>query len=180
MEDKPSGHRGPLVKQLVKTAAGTYTFLAKTFSLLANIAVVAGIWFAVSQIRQTEKIEKRRVAIEAVNQARSAEFLKAYRQLKSACREDISRVEKSEKATLVDSLNHTMNVYDHLARMYLSDVADKCVIIDGVFLGIQEMPSICKCTDSCPLEFRTKLDEFIMHMREEPCAKPLITITQHP
>ena len=58
-------------------------YINKSLTILSNIAVVLGILFAIIQIRQNIHTEKRMVAINAVNQLRSKEFLKSYANLKT-------------------------------------------------------------------------------------------------
>src|SRR5712692_5713502 len=64
-------------------------------SILASLATAAGIFFVIYQIRQTNTIEGRRVAVEAIRQTRSAEFIKAFRQLKTAYQ--TKRIDEKDK-----------------------------------------------------------------------------------
>src|SRR2546427_527753 len=70
------GHRGRFWLRVER--------IASIASILASLATVAGIFFLVYQIRQSNTVEKRRFAVEAIRQTRSAEFIKAFRQVKTA------------------------------------------------------------------------------------------------
>jgi HEAT repeat protein len=139
----------------------------RAFSFLANVAVVVGIVFALYQIKQGELTERRRVAIEAVGQIRSAEFLKAYRKVKVAYHS--KQVKEEDRDDLLDSLNHVMNVYDNIAVMYISDVADRCIIKNSIQSGAQEASEISKFLEYPP-EYRSNLDSLLILMERENCG----------
>lgn len=161
--DKLSGWRWVKRVDWVKT-------VERSFSLLANAAVVTGIGFALYQLHQSNTFEKRRIGIEAVSQTKSAEFLKAYRMLKSA--EETRQVADEEKIALVDSLNHVMNVYDNIATLYINDLADKCIIKNGVYSGAKEMAPISDSL-SYPAKYRKHFDFFLGLMEQESCEDKL-------
>lgn len=59
--------------------------LSRTVSILSiskSFAVIVGIIIALAQLIQSDRLEKRMIAIEAVDKTRSSEFLKAYSNLK--------------------------------------------------------------------------------------------------
>lgn len=140
--------------------------IERTLSVLASLAVVAGIWFAIYQVNLSNTIEKRRVAVEAIGQTRSAEFLKDYRNVKTAYQ--TKQIESKEKVALVDSLNHVMNVYDHIAILYISNIADKCIIKNSIYSGAKEMSAICDSM-SYPSEYRSNFNILLILMDQEYC-----------
>ena len=135
-------------------------------AVVANVVVLAGVGFAIQQIRSSNEKESRRIAIEAVGQTRSAEFTKAFRQLKAAY--ETKRIDQKDKEALIDSLNHVMNVYDHVAILYISNIADRCIIKDSIYSGAKEMSTICDAM-AYPADFRTNFDKLLQLMDAESC-----------
>ncbi|GEM_PF-2386032 len=142
--------------------------IERAISFLANIAVISGIIFASIQITQSNKSEKRRIAIEAVSPTRSNDFLKAYARLKTAISTDSIDVE--DQTSLIDDLNYVMNVYDNVAIMYISDLADRCIIKNAVYSAIREFSSIVD-TLSYPKEYRKNFDTLLALMKQESCMQ---------
>lgn len=148
---------------------GWVKYFERTFSFLANVAVIGGIWFAATQIRQADVTERRRVAIEAVGQTRSPEFLTAYRRLKDAYTS--KQVELKDSELLLDSLNHVMNVYDNIAILYIYGVGDRCIIKAGVEAGAREMSPIARAY-KYPDKYRDNFDSLLLLMEQEVCDRP--------
>ena len=147
--------------------------IAAIVSIFASVATVAGIFFLIYQIRQTNTIEKRRFAVEAIRQTRSAEFIKAFRQLKTAY--ETKQVNEKDKDSLVDSLNHVMNVYDDIAVVYMSDIADKCIVKDSVYSGANEMSAISDALSPSPPDNREHFKLFLKLMEQETCDSRYLT-----
>jgi|SRR5579885_398448 len=155
-----------------RTKEHWFRSVERLFSFFANVAVVVGIMFALYQIKQAELTERRRVAIEAVGQVRSAEFLKDYRMLKAAY--SSKHVKEEDKDALIDSLNHVMNVYDNVAILYISDVADRCIIKNSIQSGAQEVSQMSKFFEYPP-EYRSNFDSLLTLMEREDCGgKPSV------
>jgi hypothetical protein len=139
----------------------------RVLSILASLATAAGIFFAIYQIRLSNTIEKRGVAVEAIRQTRSSEFIKAFRQLKTAY--ETRQVEEKDKDSLIDSLNHVMNVYDDIAVLYLNDIADKCIIKDSIYSSAKEMSAISAALSPSPPEKREHFNSLLRLMDQESC-----------
>jgi hypothetical protein len=104
-------------------------------TIFANIAVIAGIIFAIIQIDQSTRSERRRVAIEAVKEVRTNDFLKAYARLKTAY---IAKNTK-DNSLITDDLNYVMNVYDNIAVLYIYNIADRCIIKNSIYPAVEEV-----------------------------------------
>jgi len=141
--------------------------IASIVSISASLATVAGIFFLICQIRQTNTIESRRVAVEAIRQTRSAEFIKAFRQAKLAYQ--TGQINEKDKDALIDSVNYVMNVYDDIAVIYISDIGDKCIIKDSVYSAVKEWSVISKAVLSFPPEDRKHFDSLLKLMEQESC-----------
>jgi hypothetical protein len=147
-----------------RTAA---TMIGQVVAFLANVAVVFGVAFAVRQLNLAESTERRRIAIEAVNQTRSPEFLRAYRALKATSQVTVA-IGRDEDAT-ADNVNYVMNVYDGIALLYINDVADRCIIKDAIRDGAQEMGTIASKL-SYPQQLRNNFDAFLALMDQTSCG----------
>ena len=139
--------------------------VATLMSIAANVTVVAGIIFAGFQFSHTKHSEKLQTAINAVNQTRSSDFLKAYTRLKTASLEGI---QPPYPIPLIDDLNYVMNTYDNISLLYLSDLADRCVVRDGTHAATKEMSSIADSL-SYPKEYRKNFDRFVALMEAKAC-----------
>jgi len=133
-------------------------------SFLANVAVLIGIGFALIQLIQSDKSEKRRLAIEAVNQTRSSEFLNAYANLKTAYRDG----QVKGAPSLRNDINFVMNVYDHIALLYNNNLADRCIIKGSIHSAVKDLSPICDAM-SYPKEYRTNIDILLALMDQEHC-----------
>lgn len=91
-------------------------------SVAANVAVIAGVIFAFVQIGQSKQFERRRTAIDATAPTRSPEFLTAYTKLLDAYQGDPTMPYSS---SLSDDLTYVMSVYDNIAILCLSGLADE-------------------------------------------------------
>lgn len=141
--------------------------LERVLSILASFATAAGIFFAFCQIRLSNTIEKRGVAVEAIRQTRSAEFIKAFRQLKTAY--ENKQVDEKDKDSLIDSLNHVMNVYDDIAVLYINDIADKCIIKDSIYSSAKQMSAINSALSPSPPGNREHFNLLLKLMEQESC-----------
>lgn len=133
-------------------------------SVITNIAVIAGIIFAYVQIKQANRTEKRRIAIEAVSLTRTAEFLKAYSILKTAY--NTKKVE--DKNQLIDKLNYVMNVYDNIAILFINDLGDKCIIKNAVYPGVTEFYAILNSMQY-PYEYKKNVNTLVEILKDVDC-----------
>lgn len=160
-----------------QTAAGTGWVWVKrgerVLALFANLAVIFGIWFGVRQLTQADLMERRRIAIEAVAQTRTPEFLSAYRTLKDAyASQQVKKEDKKEdREKLADSLNQVMSVYEQIAILYVQDVADKCIIKAGVSRGARSMAPIASYFTE-PDKYWENFNSFLLRMEREGCGQP--------
>ncbi|HKO95730.1 MAG TPA: hypothetical protein VJU86_01980 [Pyrinomonadaceae bacterium] len=132
--------------------------------MAANVFVIAGIIVALFQFFQSKRSEKVQNAINAINQTRSDEFLKAYARLKTA----YNTGQAADQVTLIDDLNYVTNTYDNTALLYINDLADRCVIRKAMFSTVQELASIYDKV-SVPKEYRQNIDKFLDQMKNENC-----------
>jgi hypothetical protein len=139
----------------------------RLLSILASFATAAGIFFAFYQIRLSNTIEKRGLAVEAIRQTRTPEFIKAFRQLRTAY--ETRQVDEKDKDSLIDSLNHVMNVYDDIAVLYINDIADKCIIKDSIYASAREMSAISAALSPSPPEKRGHFNSLLRLMDQESC-----------
>jgi hypothetical protein len=158
----PFVHIKPPRDSLLKKAERVAAFLS-------SVAVVAGVFFAVYQLKQSDAAERRRAAIEVVGRTRSAEFLRDYRALKDVYLR--GHISEEEKKSLADPMNHVMNVYDSAAVMYINNLADRCIIRDSVYGGAREMSEISDGL-TYPPEYKGNFDLFLSLMEKEQCGPP--------
>lgn len=106
-------------------------FLAKVTLIIANIAMVAGIWIALaqyknakesneSQIKSAELYEKRKNAIDAVNKVYNSEFINNLAKLKG------NRNLKNNE--MINAFNLVFNTYSAIAIVYNNNIADNQII----------------------------------------------------
>jgi hypothetical protein len=131
-------------------------------SFLADLAVILGIGFAVIQITHSDRSERRRFAIEAVNQTRSAPFLKAYANLKNSYKDGKVQGDPS----LLDDANYLVNVYDHIALLYINDLADRCIVKESVYSALRELSPIWEAM-SYPGEYRENIKKCLVVMGQD-------------
>lgn len=141
--------------------------LTRALSVLANLSVFLGIVFAVYQIGNANRTERRRFAVEATRQTKAPEFIKSLRQMKEAY--ETKRVDEKDKDSLIDSINYVMNVYDDIAVVYINDIADRCIIKDSIDSRVREAAKMRDAlAPSAPKEDK-HLTLFLTLMSNEPC-----------
>lgn len=138
--------------------------IEKILAMTTNVFVIVGIFFAFIQLRASQQSERVQNAINAINQTRSSDFLKAYARVKTAAQTKRA----DDQINLIDDLNYVMNTYDNTALLYLKDRADKCMIKEATLSSVQELPVICDQL-SYPKDYRKNLDEFLKQMNVERC-----------
>jgi len=142
--------------------------------MLASIAIIVGIIFAYIQINQANDLEKRRTAVEAIRQTRSNEFLKAYARLKKESLKTKQIVIFPNKGNYtIDDVNYVINIYDYIAILYISNIADRCLIKDAVYEAGKDSSGIFDQIlidgNPYPKEYRKNLDTFLLLMEKESC-----------
>lgn len=152
------------LKQFLKSI---WSHLSKNSGIAIVVSLIWAVSFGLSQMEQLDEIERRRIAIEAVDRIRSSEFLKAYKNL-------MDFPSTNNKPTLKDDLLLVMNVYDHIALLYLNGVADQCLIKKSIKKSMHEISEpIRKVQDShrvlYPIEFRKNFNDVLHHMERIEC-----------
>jgi hypothetical protein len=150
-------HKKAKLIQVLKISSGL-------IQALANLAVVFGIYFAYHQITQSNESDKKRTAIEAVSQVRSSDFLKAFARLKTNSYD--STPEGQHLKT--DDINYVTNMYDHIARLYTSDLAEKCIVKDSTYYAIKDLSVICDKAE-CPPKNQENIVALLYILEREPC-----------
>jgi hypothetical protein len=137
---------------------------------LANLAVIFGLFFAYYTIKHSSDLERRRAAIEAVIQVRTADFQKSLARLKTF----YAPMKTGDKTFVLDNsttddINQVMNVYDHIAILYINDVADRCIIKESIYSAVKELSSIL---DACsyPHEYRKNFNTLLHLMDQVYCG----------
>ncbi len=131
--------------------------VANVVSIVANIAIVAGVGFAFVQITQANQFERRRIAIEATAPTRSPEFLTAYSKLRDAYRDDPAM---PSSASLWADLTYVVNVYDNIAILRLAGLADKDLVDQRVRRGVKTLVPILDAM-KWPREYRANFDALL-------------------
>ena len=104
--------------------------IAQIIQILANLAVVLGIIFAIVQLHQTNRIESIRLAVEATDPTLTPEFLESYGKLKDAHDRDSDMLNTD---SLRDDLSFVLTVYDNIAILYIHNLADREIIEARVY-----------------------------------------------
>jgi hypothetical protein len=137
-----------------------YERAAQFIQVLANVAVVIGIIFAVVQLHETRRIESIRLAVEATSPTRSPEFLVAYGKLVDAFAFDADMLNTD---SLRGDLSLVMSVYDNIATLYLHDLADREIIEALVHDAMSHLVPILK-VKKWPTESRRNFDGALARM----------------
>lgn len=139
--------------------------LTPATAVLANIAIVAGIGFAALQLTQFRSAERRRIAIEATTPLRSPQFLDAYTKVTDAASTD---PDIRHAASVLDDLYYIVSVYDNIARLYVSGLADKEVIRNEVQGRLDVLVSVMEATGWPTREERKNLNALVAATSAKP------------
>lgn len=131
-----------------------YEMAAQFIQILANIAVILGIIFAVVQIHQTKQIESVQLAVDATSPTRTTEFLESYRKLMDAYNIDHDMMNTD---SLRGDLNLVVNVYDNIAILYLHNLADREILEARVYDGMAKLVPVLE-TKKWPTKSRSNFD----------------------
>lgn len=149
----------PMQSQNEKTGKKCET-AAQFVHILANVAVILGIIFAVVQIHQTKQIESVQLAVDATTPTRTTDFLESYRKLMDAYNIDHDMVNTD---SLRGDLNLVMNVYDNIAILYLHNLADREIIEARVHDGMAKLVPVLEAK-KWPTESRLNFDAALAMM----------------
>jgi hypothetical protein len=133
--------------------------------LISKLSVIIAVLFVIFQLNQNDRLERRRIAIEAVNKTRQVEFIQAYARLKTF--RQTKQVE--EKQTFVDDLNYVMSVFDNIAILYLNGLADPCVIKNAIEFNLDEVLMIINSLENYPIEYRRNIDLLKKKLEKKFC-----------
>ena len=131
---------GARIKWAIKAMHELFSWFQPLVSVVASVAIIFGIYFAYKQLQLSTTLEKRRTAIEAVYQVRTPDFQNALADLKRANNSKKGKIVLDNP--MIDRVNHVMNVYDHLAMLYIDDLADRCILKESTYSTIKEMSEI--------------------------------------
>lgn len=95
----------------------------------ANIAVILGIAFAVLQIVEARRIERTRVAVEALSPTYGSDFVNSFSKLWESYAQDPYMPGTD---SLDDDLLYVMSVYDFIAILYLQGFVDSRLVEERV------------------------------------------------
>jgi hypothetical protein len=137
-----------------------YEVVAQFIQILANLAVVFGIIFAIVQLVQTNHIESVRLAVEATDPTRTREFLESYGKLLDAYDRDSEMLNTD---SLQDDLSFVMTVYDNIAILYLHNLADKEIIKARVYDAMSRLAPILDAK-KWPMGSRANFDAALARM----------------
>lgn len=137
-----------------------YERTAQFIQVMANVAVVVGIIFAVVQLHETRRIESIRLAVEATSPTRSPEFLVAYGKLVDAFALDTDMLNTD---SLRPDLSLVMSVYDNIATLYLQNLADREIIQSLVRDAMSHLIPILE-VKKWPKESRRNFDAALARM----------------
>ena len=133
--------------------------------LVSKLSVIIAIFFVVFQFNQNERLERRRIAIEAVNKTRQVEFIQAFTRLKTVY--ETKKVD--EKQTFVDDLNYVMSVFDNIAILYLNGLADPCVIKNAIEFNLDEVLMIIHSLENYPIDYRRNIELLKKKLEKKSC-----------
>jgi hypothetical protein len=142
-----------------------FLWFAQLVALVSNLIVIGGIFVALYQLRQSDLFEKRRTAIEAVNQVRSPEFLQAFKRFTTN-----SYTEEEAAKLRDDDANYVTNTYAHIALLYNNGLADKCVIKETCCLAVKKVLASCGAA-LCSDVNKAIIDNLSHTMEQESCPQ---------
>lgn len=105
----------------MKKKYGSILILKSIFSLLANLAIIAGLTYSYIQYRQVESNNKVQNSINVLNRVNNPDFIKSMTILFSE-----GEITNSEKYT--DAKNYVLSTYYVIAIIYNSDIANNAII----------------------------------------------------
>ena len=144
--------------------------IEKKFSILGNFAVIVGVIFAIYQINIAIHAEKRGIAIDVISKTKTSEFLQAQTRLAS-WPECIAY--KNDASLLLYDLNYVLNTYDIVAVYFINNIADRCIIKQGVYQTAIDFKKVLDISD-CQKDKRISFDRFIEMIGDVNCEKKFL------
>jgi hypothetical protein len=132
---------------------------------VSKFSVIIAVLFVIIQMNQNDRLERRRIAIEAVNKTRQIEFIRAFARLKTF----YETKELDEKQNFVDDLNYVMSIFDNIAVLYLNGLVDQCVIKNAIEYNLDEVITIINSLENFPFEYRKNIDLLNKEMETKSC-----------
>jgi hypothetical protein len=139
--------------------------LAHLIDMGSKLSVIIAAVFVIIQLNQNDRLERRRVAIDAINKTRQVEFIQAFARLKTF--RQTKQVE--EKQAFVDDLNYVMSIFDNIAVLYLNGLADRCVIKNAIEFNLDEVLMIINSLENYPFEYRKNIDLLKKRLETKSC-----------
>ncbi len=129
----------------IRSSSHWFLYTKEILSLLANFAIVLGILFAIIQINNDKKIERKKIAIETIDKTRTQEFIRSYVRIKR-CIENNEKHNIDEITFQID-INYIANIYGNIQRLYNKDLVEKHIIKDGIQDGLSMFCNLIKQLD---------------------------------
>jgi hypothetical protein len=96
------------------------------------------------------------VAINAVSQLRSKEFLTSYANLKA-----VYKTKKmSDKVEFINDLNFVIGIYENISLLYLKELADHSIIESSILSQVNEISQMVDSLDY-PNEYREHFNKLL-------------------
>jgi len=150
-----------------KSLRRIYDKINRYITFFMKLSIIVAVILGLLQLHQSNQSEKRLIAIEAVKQTRTVEFLKALTRL----REGFENKKIDDMQIFRDNLNYVMGVYDNIAILYLNDVVDKYIIKDAVGSGLNTFVLIIDSIENFPSKFRENIDLLRIKLSQLVCKK---------
>lgn len=159
------GYGGKSMRKKRKLLRRICDKINQCITLVMKLSVIVAVIVGLIQLYQANRSEKRIIAIEAVKQTRTVEFLKALARL----REGFENKKIDDMEAYRDNLNYVMGVYDNIAILYHNDVVDKCIIKDSVESGLNIFVPILDSIENFPVEYRENVDLLRIKLSQMIC-----------
>ena len=128
-----------------------------------NTVFAVGVFIGYVEFKEAQKINKQRIAIEALSHARSKEFLDAFMRLKRGA-------ESGELAYngVEFDITYVMSEFEHIAMLYLYDLADRCIIKTSIEpTGSEVLGILGSLSKPYPKESRLYFDLLMGRLTEQ-------------
>ena len=109
-------------------------------SILASIAMIIGIFYAVLEYHHKKTNDKLLFTIEAINQTKTDKFINSYKRLKISYHSQ--KIDDINQYT--DDLNYVLNIYDNIAILCIHDLTENCMVKEAVYADLEFFIEIMK------------------------------------
>ena len=141
----------------------TWDDVERIFKILASIAAISGIFFAIQQVRLSTDNALRQTTLETLKPTQEEASLSAFQRLQLA--KDVHKpLDETYTAGLITDKTLILTQYDSLAIHYFYGTIDKCLVKTHVrdaldeFVAIQEYMEIPEKLYDRVVRMRTHLD----------------------